>query len=366
MNDNKYIKKSTFVVVIILILVLSVVLSLGTFVLITSHGGLNGRSSATVEQKNQGLAKETGSQKTIEEIVKENQDAVVEIKTESVSTDNWLSSYVKEGAGSGVIIKKDGYILTCNHVIEGASRIQVTLRNKETYIAKVVGADPKTDVAVIKINGKDFTSAKIGNSSKLSVGSLAVAIGNPLGQLGGSASAGIISSLDREIQLGNNKMSLLQTDASINPGNSGGGLFDGKGNLIGIVVAKSGGKNIEGIGFAIPIDRAYPIAKSLMKDGKVKGRAALGIKIVDVNDPETASQFGVKITGVYIAEVVGKNAKKAGFKKGDLIYKFDGQKIDNSSDLFVALEKEKPGKKVDVTVIRDNKEVKITTVLEEA
>ena len=183
----------------------------------------------------------TGSSLTVSEIVEKSADSVVEIVTESVATDSWMMQYITEGAGSGVIIDSDGYIMTNNHVISGARKITVTLRNGDEYEAKLVGTDSTNDVAVIKINpdGKELTAATYGNSDQLVVGEMAVAIGNPLGQLGGTVSTGIVSALNRDITIDGQEMNLLQTDASINPGNSGGGLFNQYGQLIGLVVAKS-------------------------------------------------------------------------------------------------------------------------------
>ncbi len=365
---NNYIKKSTFVICIVIVMILSIVLSLGAFFLIVGTGFENDyqKQNHEIKTKTNDLAKQTNSKKSIEQVVNENENAVVEIKTESISTDSLILDYVKEGAGSGIIIDKKGFILTCNHVVEHSQKIIVTLKNGQSYKANVVGKDSKTDLAVLKIIGDNFAPAKIGNSDNLSVGSLSIAIGNPLGKLGGSASAGIISALDREIQVGNAKMRLLQTDASINPGNSGGGLFNDKGELIGVVVAKSGGENIEGIGFAIPINKAYDISKNLIKNGKVKGRAAIGISIVDVNTNELVKQYNVKVTGVYVVESVSKNANKAGFEKGDLIYSINGSKIKNSGDLFAVLEKHKVGDKIKVVVVRDNKKMTLETILGEA
>ena len=226
--------------------------------------------------------------------------------------------------------------------------------------------DSQNDIAVIKIKANNLTAATYGDSSELSVGSLVVAIGNPLGELGGSASTGIISALDRELTVGNKNLTLLQTDASINPGNSGGGLFDQYGNLVGIVVAKSTGSDVEGLGFAIPIKEAASIAKDLIENGRVTGRAAIGVKIADISDAETALQYGVKMTGVYIQEVTGSNAKSAGLQAGDMIYYLEDTKIETSSDLQSALSEHKPGETVKLTVIRNNKTVDLKVKLTES
>ena len=171
-------------------------------------------------------------------IVEKCANSVVEINIETQGTIYGYYTYTQQGNGSGVIISKDGYILTNNHVINGANKIQVTLRDGTKYDAELIGKDSKTDVAIIKINANHLTPAILGDSSTLTVGELAIAIGNPLGQLGGTVTDGIISALEREIKLENSTMNLIQTNAAINPGNSGGGLFNANGELVGVVVAK--------------------------------------------------------------------------------------------------------------------------------
>ena len=194
---------------------------------------------------------------------------------------------VLAGSGSGVIISADGYIVTCNHVVEGAQKIFVYLDNGNDYEATLVGTDSVTDLAVIKINAYNLNYAKFGDSSTLSVGEDVFAIGNALGQLSNTYTRGSISGLDRSITIDNVTMTLLQTDAAINQGNSGGGLFDQYGDLIGLVVAKSSGSDVEGLGFAIPVDKVESVAKSLIKNGYVEGRPAAGIQIQDLTDSST-------------------------------------------------------------------------------
>jgi serine protease Do len=219
-----------------------------------------------------------GTSLSVSEIAAKAQNSVVEIKTEAIQTGNFMRQYVSEGAGSGVIISSDGYIVTNNHAIENAQNITVTLRDGTSYSGKLVGTDSKNDVAIIKIEATGLSAAEIGDSSSLQVGDLAVAIGNPLGELGGTVTDGIISALDREITLGNETMTLLQTNAAINPGNSGGGLFNEQGQLVGIVVAKSSGSDVEeGLGFAIPINNVKDVISDLQNYGYVKGRPVLGI-----------------------------------------------------------------------------------------
>ena len=202
-------------------------------------------------------------------------------------------------------------------MVDGANKISVRLKSGTTYSAALVGTDAKTDIAVVKIGASGLQPAVFGDSSKLQVGELAVAIGNPLGQLGGTVTDGIISALDREIDLGDVTMNLLQTNAAINPGNSGGGLFNGKGELIGIVNAKSSGSNIEGLGFAIPINDVKTVISDLMKYGYVQGRIDLGMSFINIPNAQTAMMYRVQQTGLYVQTVTdGSNAASAGFRSG--------------------------------------------------
>ncbi len=195
---------------------------------------------------------------TIPQVVDLVGDTVVEIKTSSVVTDRFYHQYVTSGAGSGVIIAKEGFIITNYHVIEGAVNITVRLTDGTECSATLCGVDAKKDIALLKINISDqLPFASMGSSKDLVVGQDVIAIGNPLGSLGGTVTNGIISALDREVVVDGNQMTLMQTNAAINPGNSGGGLFDMYGNLIGIVNAKQSETGIEGLGFAIPIDVAW-------------------------------------------------------------------------------------------------------------
>lgn len=221
----------------------------------------------------------TAEETTLTQVVESVKDTVVEITTETVTTGSFMQQYVTEGAGSGVIISADGYIVTNDHVVSGAESIRVTIASGETYQADLVGTDAKADIAVIKIEGSDFPAAVLGTSSDLKVGQSVIAIGNPLGSLGGTVTEGIVSALDRTITVESMKMTLIQTTAAINPGNSGGGLFDMYGRLIAVVNAKSSGEGIEGLGFAIPIDYAGQIAEELIENGYVAGRPALGVSL---------------------------------------------------------------------------------------
>ena len=302
---------------------------------------------------------------SVKDIANEAMESVVEIKTESVSTNEFFQQAVQSGAGSGVILSKDGYIVTNNHVIDGASKIKVTTKDGKSYDAKLIGNDSSTDLAVIKVEASNLKPAVLGNGSKLEVGDTAVAIGNPLGELGGTVTSGIISALDREVTIDNQTMHLLQTNAAINPGNSGGGLFNDQGELIGIVNAKSSGSNIEGLGFAIPIDRAKDVITNLIENGYVKGRASLGVTLTlgTSNNPFSSDTS----TQVYIASVVeGKAADKAGLQAGDQILKVDDKDVESISDVKTVVNSHKAGETMKITVLRDRSTKTFTVTLGEA
>ncbi len=352
-RDPKYVTTKSFVIALIVCIIVSAAVGAGAYALAISHfGGTSIDKSVTTTNYN--LAKATGSELSIQEIIAKNENSVVAIETESVSTDSWLGQYVTQGAGSGVIYSEDGYILTNNHVISGASSIKVTLHDGTECDASLVAADSQTDVAVIKIDKKGLTPVTFSDMSALGVGDLAVAIGNPLGTLSGTAT------------IDGKSMSLIQTSASINPGNSGGGLFDQYGNLIGIVVAKSSGSDVEGLGFAIPADNVAKVAKSLIENGYVADRPAAGITIVDLTDSNKAMQYGVSLTGVYIQYVTGSNAKKAGLQKGDLVYYINDVKVTDSAVLLKEIQKHKIGDTVTFTVVRDGDILKYDVKLQAA
>lgn len=292
--------------------------------------------------------------------------SVVEITTEIVVTGQRASQYISEGAGSGVILTTDGYIVTNNHVIEDAQKITVRLSAGAEYEATLVGTDTQTDIAILRIDATGLTPATIGDSSTLDVGGLVVAIGNPLGELGGTVTDGIISALDREITLDDETMNLLQTNAAINPGNSGGGLFDGAGNLIGIVVAKSSGSDVEGLGFAIPINDVKDVMAELIQYGYVLGRIELGMTFLDIDSNQAAMMYRVSQTGTYILEVVsGTNADSAGFVSGDCILTIDGTKITTSADITSIIEEHEVGDTLNITILRSSEKMSLQLVLQE-
>lgn len=340
--------------------------SFGAGSLYTSYSWIQGQKQNVSIQNNntnkpatnigQTVVKTSGNNLSVAEVANLVSNSVVEITTESVANDMFMRQYVTEGAGSGVIISSDGYIATNNHVIEGASKIIVRLTDGKEYEAKLIGTDAQTDIAVIKLEGVTLEAVKIGDSSQLSVGDTAIAIGNPLGELGGTVTNGIISALDREIVLDNQTMTLLQTNAAINPGNSGGGLFNDQGELIGLVVAKSAGSNVEGLGFAIPANVVKEVVNSIIDVGYVQGRPVLGVSVVNINSAQMAYQYGVSRMGVYIAGLTeGTKAEKSGLKVGDCIVAIGDTEITSTSDLTKILQNHKVGDQVKVTISRDGK-----------
>lgn len=330
----------------------------------TDSGQVGGGSKSSEGSGSYSLENATGSNMTVQEVTDATQNSVVEISTESMQTDSWLQSYVTEGAGSGVIISKDGYVMTNNHVIDGASKIRVSTQNGKSYDAKVVGADSTNDVAVLKINASNLSPATYGNSDQINVGDMAVAIGNPLGQLGGTVTAGIISAKDRELTIDGTTMKLLQTDSSINPGNSGGGLFNGDGQLIGLVVAKSSGSDVEGLGFAIPINTAANVASQLMDKGYVSGQPFSGMTYTE-GSSGIESMFGSGSGSVYIYSVDSTQAKMAGFHAGDIVFAIEGNQISSIDDVTAAITKHKVGDKLKYTIVRDGKTMDLTLTLQE-
>ncbi len=311
-------------------------------------------------------ASSTSKANSTSEIVKKTADSVVEISTESVVTGSFAQQYVQQGAGSGVIISQDGYILTNNHVINGANSVKVRLRDSTEYDATIVGSDSDNDIALLKVNATGLSPATFGDSNSLAVGDYVVAIGNPLGELGGTVTDGIISALARKVTIEDTQMTLLQTNAQVNPGNSGGGLFNANGELVGIVNAKQSATEVEGIAFAIPINNVLDILSDLKEYGYVTGKVDLGIDFTDITSDETAFYYGVNQTGCYVLSVdSGSNAEKAGVTRGDLVTKVNDTDVSSSSDITAALEKAEVGDTVTFTVSRRGTSKTISFVLEE-
>ncbi len=269
----------------------------------------------------------------------------------------------ERGTGSGVIYDKSGLIATNNHVIDGAEEIIVSLSDGRSVKGKVLGADAATDLAVVKIDEANLTVADFGESGSLQVGEPAIAIGNPLGlEFRGSVTAGVISALNRSLDLGERRFNLIQTDAAINPGNSGGALVNADGEVIGINSAKIAVSGVEGIGFAIPIDTAKPILDELAKQGRVT-RPFVGATLVD---KAIAARYGFDMDlkdGLFIMKVLpGGPLAEAGLRSGDIITKFQGQAVTKVTELRAKIAECKVGDVVEITYMRgdDTRTVKIT------
>jgi serine protease Do len=269
----------------------------------------------------------------------------------------------EQSLGSGVILTPDGTILTNNHVIDGASDIKVQLSDKREFQAKLVGTDPKTDVAVLKISASGLPTLPLGDSTTLHVGDLVFAIGDPFG-IGETATMGIVSATGRGGLGIENYEDFIQTDASINPGNSGGAMIDLHGNLVGIntAILTGGGGGNQGVGFAIPISLAKNVMDQIMTHGKVV-RGYLGVYIQDV-DPRIAKAFGLEQAGGALVGDVSPDtpAARAGLKKGDVILKLNGEPVDSRNRLTLRVSQTPPGTPVSLTIWRDGKsqDVKIT------
>lgn len=297
--------------------------------------------------------------------------SIVGIDIESEGTDYFGRSATVSGSGSGIIISSDGYIVTNNHVIDGATKIKVYLYDDTEYVATLVGKDAKTDLAVIKIEATNLTPAKLGDSDNIVVGEDVVVIGNPLGEFRGSSTGGMISALARDITIENQKMTLLQTDAAVNPGNSGGGLFNMKGELIGVINAKIASTETEGLGFAIPVNDLKEVVNDLIDLGYVSGRAYLGVFTQDViintkdgrnnnRAEDFFSMFGMQQgeTIVQVQEVLsGEAAERAGIKAGDTILEVDGVPVSSGVELSSIIREYNAGDPAIIKVQRDGVEM---------
>lgn len=274
--------------------------------------------------------------------------------------------YSQDESGSGVIITSDGYIVTNNHVVDGNQGLTVYLADGRQLPATVVGTDPNTDLAVVKVNATGLQAAVFGDSSKLRAGQLAVAIGNPLGMdFSRTVTAGIISGLNRVVDTGDQTaVRLIQTDAVINPGNSGGPLVDANGQVIGLTSMKLVTNAVEGMGFAIPSNMVSRVANEIMQTGAVK-RAQIGVSLAEASD--AATQYNLKTDqGAYVTQVTGTPAKSAGIQQGDVIVGFDGNPIDSVSALRAFLSEKEPGDTVTLTVMRGSQQLNLKVVLGQA
>jgi serine protease Do len=300
---------------------------------------------------------------TVADIAKKVGPAVVAVTTQvQGSVDLFGRQGVQQGVGTGMIINKDGYILTNYHVVEGAQQVKVILSNNKTVAAKVVNYDANYDVAVVKITEQVDIPAvvELGDSDNLQIGESVVAIGNPLGtDFFGSVTTGVVSALNRKIDSDTNKLSYIQTDAAINSGNSGGPLINSSGQVIGINTAKIQQSGVEGLGFAIPINAVRNKISDLSKPILM-----IGIQGRDI-DKTLSQQYNLPV-GLYIQDVTQFSpAEKAGLKRGDVITKFDGQKVTTFAEVTEIKNKHKAGDEVSVTIMRDGKEQNLTLKFEE-
>ncbi|WP_297100297.1 trypsin-like peptidase domain-containing protein, partial [uncultured Draconibacterium sp.] len=307
--------------------------------------------------------------------------AVVHIATKSVRTGQWSSGnpfldeffglqrqqpQVQQGFGSGVIMSDDGFIITNNHVIEDAQEIKVILNDKREFDARLVGTDPSTDIALLKIEANDLPYLTYGNSDNLKLGEWVLAVGNPF-NLTSTVTAGIISSQGRNLGINQDQYrieSFIQTDAAVNPGNSGGALVNQQGNLVGIntaIASRTG--SYTGYSFAVPVSIVKKVVKDLKEFGEVQ-RALLGVNIGDVN-AEIAEELNLdKVEGVYIGGVVANGAaNEAGIKEEDVIISVDGDKVKTAAELQEKVSQYRPGDNVDIVVIRDNEKKQFTVTL---
>lgn len=331
---------------------------------------------------NQNVVKTNGSVSNVTVVNSDVVQAVNRVKPAVVTVVNlqkvggFFSKQAEQevGKGSGVIIDKAGHIVTNNHVVDGASDVEVAINNKQIK-AKVLGTDLYTDLAVLQVPAdsiKDIQPAELGSSDALQTGEPAIAIGNPLGEFEQTVTVGVISAKNRKIPMQDQRgnvlfeQTVLQTDAAINPGNSGGALINIKGQLIGINSAKIASSGVEGLGFAIPIDEAKPIIDQLMTKGKVQ-RPALGVQISnwDVKDVPENYRASLPIDyGVIVSDVTsGGPADKAGIKKGDVIAEIDNNKLKTFVDLRKYLFSKKPGDTVELKVYRDKNEMTVKVTL---
>lgn len=292
--------------------------------------------------------------------------AVVGITNKAVARD-WFNNPVEtQGVGSGVIFREDGYIVTNNHVVSGAKELIVSMPDGRSLKGKLIGADALTDLAVVKVEAKDLPTAKFGDSDKIVVGEPAIAIGNPMGlEFQGSVTSGVISALNRTLDISDKLVKLIQTDAAINPGNSGGALVNADGEVIGINSAKVAANGVEGMGFAIPINTVQNIINEIMDKGYV-ARPYLGVSVFD---PQTAGRYGYQLNidkGVYIFQLtLNGPCGKAGLQRGDIILKVNDEEVNSVADLRAKVASYKVGDTVKVTYDRNGASRNADVVLEE-
>ena len=309
--------------------------------------------------KTEKISKKDGQELTTQEIAVKAGPAVVGVLSKVQGYSFWGQSTMGQSTGSGVVVSKDGYIVTNYHVIENAIEVKIILNSGVEYVAKVVGYDEKSDLAVLKIEANDLNYVTFGDSSAVMVGDKAVAIGNPLGtELMGTVTQGIISAVNRTVAIEDKTMTLIQTDAAINSGNSGGALLNAYGELIGINTIKMAATGVEGLGFAIPSNQVKQIVDDVMEYGYVKGRLVIGVSGTNITS-KLAAYYDLPV-GFYVNEVIeGYGAYLAGIQPGDVIIKCDGVVTENIDQINAQRDKHKVGDVMTITVVRngENKEI---------
>lgn len=304
------------------------------------------------------------SSMTASEIYKAYSSSVVAIKTESTYANIFGQTSTYASSGTGFIITEDGYILTNNHVVSGANTVTVSLESGESYTAAVIGADETSDIAVLHIDASGLCAVNLGDSDNIIVGEDIVAVGNPLGELTNTLTRGVVSALNRLINIDGTPINMFQIDAAVNSGNSGGPVFDSTGRVIGIVTAKYSDSSVEGLGFAIPINDALTVAQSIMKYGYVTGRASLGV-MVRTLDAASAAYYGVP-QGAYVSSVVsGGSAEKAGIQAGDIITRLGNTSVTSRNDLEAAKLKFSAGDTAEIDVYRSGDTLTLTIRFDE-
>ncbi|MCK8059645.1 MULTISPECIES: S1C family serine protease [unclassified Fusibacter] len=319
------------------------------------------------------VSNEFNAEKTIPSIVKELGPAIVSITSKITTSDFFFNSYESEGSGTGVVfnINKDSIlIVTNNHVVENANSLLVAFNDTDSAIGEIVGVDPDADLAVLKVKKSDVSAevlsglnpVVLGNSDDLEVGELAIAIGNPLGY-SDTVTVGFISGIDRMLNMSGRNFNLIQTDAAINPGNSGGALVNARGEVIGINTIKISSTQVEGIGFAIPINTVKPIVAELIEKGYVS-RPYLGIAGRDITD-EISELYDLPV-GVMVRDVVPQSgASEAGIMRGDIITALDGKEVKNMNELILMISGYQVGQTVTLSVTNDAIEREVEVVLKD-
>jgi len=369
-------KRSTLAIFLAATLLLGIVAGFFGSILATrdirdamSDGGYNIFGSTVTVTKNDGSIKvnevigSTGySNLTVAQVVELVSDSVVEVFTQTQG----YGQYVSSGAGSGVIYAQSngyGYVVTNYHVVGGSDSIQIRLTNGQEYRAEFLDGDEREDIAVIRFATQETLNVVVFGSSSaesLHVGQEVVAIGNPLGQLGGTVTNGIISALNRTITIDGVSMDLLQTNAAVNPGNSGGGLFNMAGELIGIVNAKESSEGIEGLGFAIPIDNVYDMLIEILKDGYIQGRITFGISVAYLDSITAWANYRLSRAGVYIT-----SSTSGSFQRGDLVLAVNNSAVTGENDYYAALTNVKIGENVTFVVVRNGRQKNVTVTAQE-